>query len=80
MVNACQVNAHPKLIVNQCAFSSFSNQNYTSNVPASDTPIQSVPLETDYGAFALTAMTPVQSETTDEIVLPPRKKKKVYTL
>ena len=49
-------------------------------MPASDTPVQSVPLETDYGAFALTAMTPVQSETTDEIVLPPRKKKKVSTL
>ena len=47
-------------------------------MPTSATPTQSVPMDTDYGAFALTSMAPVSTdtETTTETIVPPRKKKK----
>ena len=50
-------------------------------MPTSATPTQSVPMDTDYGAFALTAMTPMSTdtETTTETIVPPRKKKKAAT-
>ena len=63
-------------------FSSFSNQNYTPRAPP---PTQDVPLQTDFGAFALSGArvesadsSSLGSETveTSETMLPPRKKKK----
>ena len=63
-------------------FSSFSNQNYTPRTPP---PTQDVPLQTDFGAFALsgtkvesTDSSSLGSETveTSETILPSRKKKK----